>query len=223
MSSEEVNAPEPSRVERRKATTRARIVDAAEQLMRERGVDGVTIQDITDAADVGHGTFYLHFKTKRDVLRPIITRLSVPNHEQVQRAAAEDADPALRIALGIRFLVRDIAEDPLWSWYARADTSFMRMIADMGSEPFEDASRGMETGRFLITDPQATSHFLDGALIGVVIGLDDGRPVDDVAEATAELVLRVLGVDAREAAEIARVPLAPSTGDVVELPRSPDA
>ena len=35
-------------------------------------IDDIQIKHITEAADVGHGTFYLHFKSKYDVLVPIV-------------------------------------------------------------------------------------------------------------------------------------------------------
>ncbi|MEM7136077.1 MAG: TetR/AcrR family transcriptional regulator [Myxococcota bacterium] len=207
MSAENTRELGKNRNERRRASTRARIVDAAERLMRERGGDGVTIQDITDAADVGHGTFYLHFKTKAEALRPVIERLSERVHTQVDRAARGAQDPALRMALGLRILLRAISEDPLWSWYARSRTPFRRLIADLGAPPLEDVKRGIQTGRFDVPDVPATWSFVDGALVGVITALSEGRCAGDVAETTAELVLRVLGIPAEEAAQIAREPL----------------
>ena len=50
-----------SRVERKRRDARDRIIRQAESLMRNQPIDDITIQDITDAADIGHGTFYLHF------------------------------------------------------------------------------------------------------------------------------------------------------------------
>lgn len=38
------------------------------QLIREKGYDSVTIQDITDRANLGRTTFYLHYQTKDDLL-----------------------------------------------------------------------------------------------------------------------------------------------------------
>jgi len=62
-------APVPDRRERRKAETRRRLLDAARQLFVERGYDATRPQDIARAADVGAGTFYLHFADKRDAFR----------------------------------------------------------------------------------------------------------------------------------------------------------
>lgn len=209
-----------SRVERRKALTQARIVEVAERLMRENGVERVTIQDITDAADIGHGTFYLYFKTKEDVLRPLIERLSEQVHARVDQAAGGRRDPAVRMALGLRILLRSIARDPLWGWYAhRSGTPFGRLIADMGAPPAEDMKRGLDSGRFSITNPKATASFIDGALVGVIRSLTDCEQTDEIADVTAELVLRVLGVSAAEASEIVQRPLpaeAPVAANVEE-------
>ncbi len=201
-------APVPAtRTERRKASTRARLVESAERLMRDRGVEAVTIQDITDAADIGHGTFYLHFKTKGDVLGPVIERLAAPVHAQVDRAAAGSDDPARRMALGMRYLLRAIANDPLWSWYAQSGMSFSELVADMGPVPRGDIANGLDSGRYAVADVAATTSFIDGAIVGVVQALDDGQPADRLADTTAELVLRVLGIPSDEAAQIAHEPL----------------
>ena len=53
-----------SRAARRKAETRDRLLRAAAAVFGEVGVDGATIAAITERADVGLGTFYLHFDDK---------------------------------------------------------------------------------------------------------------------------------------------------------------
>ena len=57
------------RVARRRAQTRERIFTEAMQLFVEHGFDNVTVADITEAADIGKGTFFTHFPSKRDVFR----------------------------------------------------------------------------------------------------------------------------------------------------------
>jgi AcrR family transcriptional regulator len=53
------------RAERRKADSRERLLAAARRLFIERGYHATRPQDIARGADVGHGTFYLHFSDKR--------------------------------------------------------------------------------------------------------------------------------------------------------------
>ncbi len=55
------------RRERKKAATRARIIEEATALFRARGYQATTIEDITEAADVAPRTFYSYFDAKVDV------------------------------------------------------------------------------------------------------------------------------------------------------------
>jgi AcrR family transcriptional regulator len=57
-----------SRRERKKEETRARLLSTAMKLMREQGFDGITVEALAEAADVGKGTVYNYFKTKEDIV-----------------------------------------------------------------------------------------------------------------------------------------------------------
>jgi AcrR family transcriptional regulator len=60
--------PRMSRRERRRAETRERIYRSALALFAERGFLETTVEDITESADVGKGTFFNYFPTKEHVL-----------------------------------------------------------------------------------------------------------------------------------------------------------
>lgn len=57
-----------NRRERRRLETRERLYRAALELFGERGFLETTVEDITEAADVGKGTFFNYFPTKEHVL-----------------------------------------------------------------------------------------------------------------------------------------------------------
>ena len=57
-----------NRRERRRVETRERIYRAALRIFAQRGYLETTVEDITDAADVGKGTFFNYFPTKEHVL-----------------------------------------------------------------------------------------------------------------------------------------------------------
>lgn len=55
-----------------KLITRERLLDAAVRVFAERGYADATIEDIVAEAALGRATFYLHFKSKLEVMRAII-------------------------------------------------------------------------------------------------------------------------------------------------------
>ena len=58
----------PGRRERRRVETRERIFRAGLRLFAARGFSGTTVEDITEAADVGKGTFFNYFPSKEHML-----------------------------------------------------------------------------------------------------------------------------------------------------------
>jgi AcrR family transcriptional regulator len=62
------SAPRAGRRERHRTETRDRLYRAALALFAERGFLETTVEDITEAADVGKGTFFNYFRTKEHIL-----------------------------------------------------------------------------------------------------------------------------------------------------------
>lgn len=87
-------APEEpgARVGRGMATRNA-LVSAALELFAEKGVEQTSVDEITAAADVAKGTFYVHFLRKQDVLLEWAAQM-VENLDTT--TLADDAPQALR-------------------------------------------------------------------------------------------------------------------------------
>ncbi len=62
----------PSRVERRKERTRKALLAVALALFHEKGIFWTKIEDITERADIGKGTFYQYFETKEVLLEVLL-------------------------------------------------------------------------------------------------------------------------------------------------------
>ena len=64
------------------AETRRRVLDAAEQLFAERGIKGVSIRDITQAAGVNLAAINYHFGTKQGLAAEVIKHCLDPLNEK---------------------------------------------------------------------------------------------------------------------------------------------
>lgn len=89
------------RAERRKAESRERLLRAARRLFIERGYHATRPQDIARAADVGHGTFYLHFADKQECFLAFAERACAELEAFVddRLSGIEGVEPQLRALL----------------------------------------------------------------------------------------------------------------------------
>ena len=89
-----------TRVERRRERTRRDLLAAAVRVLAKKGLHDTKVADIAAAADIGVGTFYLHFPTKDAlfdaVVEDTVVRLKATIDEA--RAAAPDAVARIRAA-----------------------------------------------------------------------------------------------------------------------------
>jgi AcrR family transcriptional regulator len=96
------------RRERRAAETRLKLFRCALQLFAERGFPNVTVEDITEAADVGKGTFFNYFESKDHVLG-VMAEIQLGK----VRAAMEEAESGKRsIQTVLHNLFTNLSEEP---------------------------------------------------------------------------------------------------------------
>lgn len=128
------------RRQRRAAETRVKIFRSALALIAEHGLHGVTVEDITEAADVGKGTFFNYFETKDQVLG-VMAEIQIG---KVREAVSLNALGRQTIHSTLRRLAQRLAEEPGRSpALARA-----LMSSFLGSEGVREImKRTMEEGR----------------------------------------------------------------------------
>lgn len=59
------------KIDRRQARTKQLLHKALMQLIDEKGIDGITVTDVANRADVNRGTFYLHYRDVPDMMDQI--------------------------------------------------------------------------------------------------------------------------------------------------------
>jgi len=189
-----------SRVERKRREARARIISEAERLMRSKPVDEVSISEITDAADVGHGSFYTHFKSKYEVLVPIIQMESERWDEVIQQNVRRMDDPAEVLAFSARHMARIIAGDELWRWFLRhSGVPAEDMRSALGSYSARDLGRGLLSGRFNVPELAISSSFMFGGFVQGLLAAFDSEKPEAAIDQIVEMLLRTLGIHPEEA------------------------
>ncbi len=89
----------PSLRERNKARARAEIADAALRLFYDRGFEGVTVEEIVNAAGVSRRTFFRYFETKEDALLAEYPELNARLIVTLEATGPDDSMEAIRSGL----------------------------------------------------------------------------------------------------------------------------
>lgn len=199
----------PSRLERRKARTRAALIRAAQAFIA-RGQLNVPILEITQAADVGMGSFYNHFDSKDELFHAAVEDALDAYGAMLDKLTIGLDDPAQVFAQSFRLTGRLHRRDPelskvlLHNGLALAGSD--KGLAPRARRDIENAARA---GRFTVRDPDLAMVIVAGAALCLGQFLHDHPDRDDAAatDQVTEDLLRMLGVPAGEAHEICQRPL----------------
>jgi AcrR family transcriptional regulator len=194
--------PQPTRaprLDRRRQRTRSAIIAAGQQLFATRPIEGVSIDDIVEAADVAKGSFYNHFDDKEGLAATIIELVQGDCEHHVFVANQEIQDAPARVARALAVMVRYAHDHPdrLQAMLALS-TRRTNVNAPLNAGVTHDIRCGLETGRFKGVTLE-TGVLIVLGLIGVAVDFLSGpnssaAPAQIVAEMGAAL-LRALGVD----------------------------
>ena len=167
-----------------KIKTRDKLLDVAEELFSEHGFDGVSVRDITDAADVRLASVNYHFKTKNNLFTEIIARrASVLNADRkaeleavdLENLSPEDSVKAIARAFIYPMFLRSIQGGPGWKNYCRliAQQAALRNSPNGTSEFFNPVAleliRDLKKALPKLGNRQA--HFAFQYLVGATIYL----------------------------------------------------
>lgn len=212
------SAAEPAgetRRDRRKAETRGKLIAAARELFATAGVDATRINEITEAADVGFGSFYNHFDGKEAIVAAVAEEAIREVGQAISAATGALPDAAEVVSTAHRAIVAHAAADPDLGWLLiRLELSHDLASRALGPFAIRDLQRGIDEGRFVVSDRATALIVSGGALLGTIRAVLQGRTGIDAATAAehhASAVLRMLGVPPAEAEEIARRPLPAAT------------
>lgn len=199
----------PNRLERQKQRTRAALIRAAQEFIAA-GKLNVPILEITQAADVGMGSFYNHFQSKEELFAAAVTEVLEAQGAFLDHFTESVSDPAERFACRYRLCGRLFRQQPQESRILLS-IGLTLLSSELGLAPRakRDIVAGAAAGRFQVNDPDVALATVGGALLGLGQLLLD-QPDRDDAEAADEVtrnVLRLLGMTAKQAQRLTSQPL----------------
>jgi AcrR family transcriptional regulator len=176
--------PASSRV----AATRARLIDAAEELFLTHGYDDVSVRTINAAAGLNPGAVHYHFGSKRGLVAALLEDRLLPSWGQVSRSVLDDIDAGDPPEM-VRIVER--AVDPLLALVrqpgrGQLHARLLAMIV-LGGWDVAWTSEAFSVDRWLVEVQRAAPHVPAETLrtrweLAVALILERiGRPLDDTA------------------------------------------
>lgn len=205
----EESAPTINRLERRKQRTRAALISSAQALIAE-GRLNVPVLEITQAADVGMGSFYNHFESKEQLFEAAVSDVLDRHGAVLDLLTADIEDPAEVFACSFRLTGRFFRARPQESRILMANWGAL-LSSDRGLAPraTRDIKAAVAAGRFEIDDPELALSVAGGALLGLGYLLEShpDRDAAATADSVTESLLRLFGMSAKDARAVCAMPL----------------
>ena len=204
----------PNRVDRRRERTRTALLTAAQRLLAD-GRTNVSIQEITDAADVGFGSFYNHFDSKDELFEAAVTQTLQAYVALRDAVVAGYDDPAEIFTVSFRMTGRLQQQHPeLVRVLLNAGPKVLVHDAGLAPRARQDIAAAKQAGRFDVDDVDIALMGAGGALLGLLQFLES-TPDADAPALTDQMtfaVLRMFGMTKREATKLCSRPLPPQPG-----------
>lgn len=171
---------------RGKQTVR-KLLQAGRECLEEVGFADLRVDDVVKRAGTSHGTFYLYFSDKRDLLDALGADLAEELADVASSMPNLDADlesrqqlgtwlaELLRLLGGQQGVLRALLGDPEWDWRT--------LTADLE----DTVRRRLDTARGLSNDMPGEQAAW--AVAALVVGLAIGAPTDPSTQQTITLLL----------------------------------
>jgi len=180
------------------------------RLIAEGRGDRASIQEITEEADIGFGSFYNHFDSKEQLFATASEEVLERWGQLIDRASVGITDPAELFAVGTRITGRLGWTHPeIAGFLAGAGLDVLDIPIGLAPRALRDIEAGKAVGRFTVSDAEIVLSAAAGGMLGL-FRMRQRHP-ERVTEATVdqltEAELRLLGVPADEAARLVALPL----------------
>jgi AcrR family transcriptional regulator len=175
----------PTRRDEVRALFRNAILDAAEEVIADRGFHAARIQDIAERARIAVGTVYNHFRTKEDVLRALLEERSEALRSELAKAPGDPLPFEKKLAVRLSrllayvdrhrsFFLVALEHGLFGAASAAAEANLhgkpVRRMADVKGALTALVQEGIDAGALVPDDPARLTRFLGGTVRGFIVG-----------------------------------------------------
>lgn len=198
-------SPPENRNTRARQRTRKKLLDAAYRVMSRVGVEATTINQITEEADLGFGSFYNYFTSKEEIARTVLHEQLSDFSNRMDKMNAGITDPSVRLSRNMRRIFSRTRTDPVWGWFfIRAEYTLQELRSVFWDPHQSNLKEGLTKDIYRFdTSTTTAAHINFGATLSIMRAILEDR-ADPKAEAeTVELLMTLLGVPGEKARELA--------------------
>ena len=189
------------------SNTRERILDAAVDVLAQRGYSAAGVQEIIDRASTSKGSFYFHFPSKEKMVTALVDQMSQKLVKKVQDSTYHQPTPLHRVSAGIGALIatfsrqRKVAQVLLLSIMGHGkamDRKFLPMRERFSELIKEQLDAAVAQGQIEPVDTGLVARMWIGSLHEVILHwLSTGQPspLTNVTPALQTALLRSVGAD----------------------------
>jgi AcrR family transcriptional regulator len=191
--------------EARRARTRERLLEAAEVLIAEQGLEAASVDALARAAGVARGTFYNYFPATNDLLDALNARVAAGLESRLRSLIRRPVGPEVRLAASLHLMVAAYLADPVRGWVA------LQIAAAAAARPvmlerlfLALYAEGVQAGVFRAVDPEAALALCFGAVRMARRDIVAGERPPEHADDVVALVLAAFGVPPEVADRLSR-------------------
>jgi AcrR family transcriptional regulator len=176
--------------------TKERIADVFEKHVARFGFQKTTLDEVAAELHISKKTLYVHFESKADIWRYVVSRVASDNQRELAAAVAPLPTFGERIEALTRLVLRQarahILETTETDWRQEYEVAAEAFTAAVGSLMRELVSGGLGDGEFAFGDPAVAERLISAMVLEYVLMVREEPALDRDEEFVAG-IRRFLG------------------------------